>query len=372
MKEPRKIIHVDMDAFYASVEILDNQELKGKAVIVGGSPKSRGVVCAASYEARKFGVHSALACAEAYRRCPKAIFLPPRFERYKEISRKINEIFHRYSDLIEPLSLDEAWIDVTDNLKGIPSATWVAMQIKKDILNETGLIASAGVSFNKFLAKIASDEDKPDGLFVVTPQKAPDFLKSLPVKKIPGVGKVTGARLGKEGIILGSDLLRYRLDQLQAKFGKLGTYLFHIIRGEDNREVRTSRISKSIGMENTFAEDLSHGPRLVEKMGTLLEGLYKRLQKAEKQGRTITLKIKFADFKQITRGSTSVKHLDFEEIQSFAYDKLMEVCEKEAAGRKIRLIGLSLGNFDEPTNQAQVKPNPFSNEQLDLFSWQAS
>ena len=352
-----------MDAFYASVEILDNPKLKGKAVIVGGSPQSRAVVCAASYEARKFGIHSAQPCSQAYRRCPSAIFLPPRFERYKEISNKIGEIFSRYSDQIEPLSLDEAWLDVTDNLSGIPSATWVAQEIKRNILDETGLIASAGVSYNKFLAKIASDENKPNGLFVVTPAAAPAFLEAMPVKKIPGVGKVTAKKLASQGIVFGHDLLSQSQEKLQIKFGKLGGYLYQIIRGNDDREVRSSRIRKSIGIENTFSEDLDFGPRLTEKMENLVAGLYKRAQKAEKQGRTITLKVKFADFTQITRAKSSFELISAEAIRTFAHQKLMQICDSEAAGRKIRLIGLSLGKLNEPLKA--------DNQQLDLFSWQA-
>ncbi|MBU3915164.1 DNA polymerase IV, partial [bacterium] len=229
-KRTRKIIHFDMDAFYASVEILDNPALRGLPVVVGGSPQSRSVVSAASYKAREFGIRSAMPCSKAERLCPNAVFVRPRFERYQEISERIHEIFKKYTDIIEPLSLDEAWLDVTENLIDCPSATWIAQKIKKDIREQTGLTGSAGVSYNKFLAKIASDEKKPDGLFVITPENSADFLKDFHVRKIPGVGKVTAARMELFGIEKGYQLLEKTEDYLTQHFGKLGKYLYDIIR----------------------------------------------------------------------------------------------------------------------------------------------
>lgn len=356
----RKIIHVDMDAFFASVELLDHPHLRGQPVVVGGSPQSRAVVSAASYEARKFGIRSAMSCAEAKRRCPRAIFLSPHFERYKEISQKVHEIFRRYSSLIEPLSLDEAWLDVTHNLMGIPSATWVAQEICRCIYLETGLTASAGVSYNKFLAKIASDENKPNGLCVVPPEQAEAFLNPLPVGKIPGVGKVMQQRLAKEGISLVADLLPLPLEILQSKFGKMGAQLYLCARGIDEREIKTHRTRKSIGLERTFHQDLPPGPELTAILQDLLEGLYKRLEKYDKQGRNLTLKVKFEDFTQVTRSfSKDADPLCREEMAYHALEKLQQVCEQEARGRKIRLLGLSLGQLFQPIQTDE--------EQLDFF-----
>ncbi|MCP4296220.1 MAG: DNA polymerase IV, partial [Proteobacteria bacterium] len=260
--EKRKIIHFDMDAFYASVEILDNPSLEGLPVVVGGNPNSRAVVCAASYAARKFGIQSAMPCSRAQRLCPDTIFLFPRFERYRELSSTIHGIFRKYTDVIEPLSLDEAWLDVTDNKVDCPSATWLAKMLKSDVRSETGLTGSAGVSYNKFLAKIASDEDKPDGLFVITPESSAEFLEKIAIGKIPGVGKVTQKRLQQLSIEKGHQLLEKTEDYLVKHLGKLGHYLFRIIRGIDQRAVECRGERKSVGIENTFAEDLTYGDDL--------------------------------------------------------------------------------------------------------------
>ncbi len=358
----RKIIHLDMDAFYASVEIKDNPDLSGKPVVVGGSPQSRGVVAAASYEARKYGIRSAMPCSRAQRLCSHAVFVAPRFQRYMEISHQIHEIFQKYTDIIEPLSLDEAWLDVTENHINSPSATWVAQRIKKDILLKTDLTSSAGISYNKFLAKIASDERKPDGLFVITPENAREFLMEMPVKKIPGVGKVTNEKLHLLGIDKGCQLAEKSENYLTNQFGKLGGYLFEIIRGVDHRPVIMNRERKSIGIENTFTEDYLYGPELLGELDGLLKGLYKRLKKKERRGKTISLKVKFFDFQQITRSITRNEgFLDEETISVLAHQKLSEVTQLQFPGKKIRLLGLSISNFPE------VEIGSAENKQLDMF-----
>ncbi|MBU2643501.1 DNA polymerase IV [bacterium] len=358
----RKIIHIDMDAFYASVEIKDNPQLAGLPVLVGGSPQSRGVVSAASYKAREYGIRSAMPCSRAQRLCPEAVFLPPRFDRYKEISMHIHGIFRKYTHLIEPLSLDEAWLDVTSNLASIPSATWIAMHIKKEIKDQLGLTASAGVSYNKFLAKIASDEKKPDGLFVITPENASAFLETIPVRKIPGVGKVTNQKLQNLGIEKGYQLLEKSESYLVQRFGKLGGYLFRIIRGIDERQVQASLERKSVGIETTFSKDQLLGDKLNRELDHLLEGLFKRLKKTGKKGRTLHLKVKFEDFKQITRSITT-NSIDADEaaIVRVAHQKLQEICLFEFPQRKIRLLGLSLSNFVKQSLSGD------DNVQLDMF-----
>lgn len=353
-----------MDAFYASVEIKDNPQLAGQPVVVGGSPQSRAVVSAASYKAREYGVRSAMSCSRAQRLCPDAVFLPPRFERYKEISRSIHEIFSKYTSLVEPLSLDEAWLDVTTNHLDIPSATWVAMYIKKEIKEKLGLTASAGVSYNKFLAKIASDERKPDGIFVITPENAPAFLRTIPVRKIPGVGKVTAEKLLLHGIEKGYQLLEKPEQYLVEKFGKLGGYLYQIIRGIDERPVQPFRERKSVGIETTFAVDQFYGEKLVSELDRLLDGLSKRVERVGKKGKTIHLKVKFEDFRQITRSVTmSPTDIVVESIRSLAHDKLEEICHKEFPQKKIRLLGVSLSNFVKLTQTGN------DNIQLDIFQF---
>lgn len=365
MSDPlvRKIIHLDMDAFYASVEMKDNPDLQGKPVIVGGSPQSRGVVSAASYEARKFGIRSAMPCSRAYRLCPKAVFVKPRFHRYQEVSRQIHEIFRVYTDIIEPLSLDEAWLDVTINHIDCPSATWVAQRIKKDILNETGLTGSAGISYNKFLAKIASDERKPDGLFVITPDNSADFLREMDVKKIPGVGKVTNSKLQSLGIEKGFQLFEKPEDYLKNHFGKFGHYLYQIIRGIDHRPVSSYRERKSLGIENTFKEDYLYGTELKSELDRLAEGLSKRMRKKDSRARTLGLKVKFHDFHQITRSITLQQGiLDDAMISKLAHKKLAEVTEAEYPGKRVRLLGLSVSNFAD-----EEKEDVSLNRQLDMF-----
>lgn len=358
----RKIIHVDMDAFYASVEIKDNPSLEGQPVVVGGSPQSRAVVSAASYEARKYGIRSAMACSRAEKLCPHAVFVPPRFERYREISDQIHDVFRSYTDMIEPVSLDEAWLDVTVNHQNCPSATWVAQRIKTEIRNSTGLTASAGVSYNKFLAKIASDEKKPDGLFVITPENARDFLKNIPVGKIPGVGKVTGKRLLLLGIEKGYQLLEKEEEYLVRHFGKFGSYLYQIIRGIDEREVISHRERKSVGIETTFGEDLEYGEAINRNFEKLLRGLFKRLEKSDRRGKTLSIKVKFHDFQQITRSMTVADlPLSNEIISRMASQKLYDVANNEYPAKKIRLLGVSISNFESEDHASA------QNEQLDIF-----
>ena len=348
----RKIIHFDMDAFYASVEIKDNPHLENLPVVVGGSPESRGVVCAASYTARRFGIRSAMACSRAVKLCPEAIFLRPRFDRYRETSKKIHQVFRKYTDIIEPLSLDEAWLDVTVNHIHSPSATWIAQMIKQDIKNELNLIGSAGVSYNKFLAKIASDEDKPDGLFVITPDQASEFLMELPVRKLPGVGKVTMKKLELFGIEKGKQLIAKEADFLIQHFGKFGRYLYKIIRGIDDRPVITHHESKSVGIETTFNSDLEYGEIMRQELNKLITGLDSRLKKKEKKGKTLTLKVKFADFKQITRSETNpFAYYNQTNIPDVVHKKLYEICHTQYPNQKIRLLGVSVSNFTENKKQ---------------------
>ena len=338
----RKIIHVDMDAFYASVEQLDNPSLKGKPVAVGGSGE-RGVVAAASYEARKFGVRSAISSKVAKRKCPNLIFVKPRFTRYKEISNQIRKLFFEYTDLVEPLSLDEAYLDVTYVKKGKPSATLIAKEIKQRILNETGLTASAGVSYNKFLAKVASDVNKPNGLFVVTPEQAQNFIDNLEVRKFFGIGKVTAEKLNQMGIWFGRDLKKIDRLELVRLFGKSGNYYYEISRGEDQRPVQPSRERKSVGAEQTFSTDLFYEYDLEKEMLELADILWERITRSAVKAKTLTLKYKYADFEQHTRSQT---------ISSWFSSKEQLIAESKnllkAGGgfsKGIRLLGLTVSNF---------------------------
>ncbi len=339
----RKIIHIDMDAFFASVEQRDNPDLIGKPVAVGGS-KKRGVVAAASYEARKFGVYSAMPSVTAKKKCPDLIFVPPRFEVYKEVSQQIRSVFQQHTDLIEPLSLDEAYLDVTENKKGLSTATDVASEIKKEIKQLTHLTASAGVSMNKFLAKIASDYDKPDGLFVITPNRAQQFIDQLPIDKFYGVGKVTAAKMKSLGIRNGSELKQWSQQELVNKFGKAGHYFFDVANGQDNRPVSSHRERKSIGAETTFSEDINSLDRLNESLYSIAEEVSRRVLKQDTSGRTVTVKIKFSNFTQITRSfSLSTPVNDFESILSTSKYLLQEAFEE---GMSVRLLGITLSNLD--------------------------
>ena len=359
MEAERKIIHIDMDAFYASVEQRDNPQLRYKPVIVGGDPGGRGVVATCSYEARRFGIHSAMSCARAYRLCPQVIFVRPRFEAYRTASRQIREIFHQYTDLVEPLSLDEAYLDVTENKPGIRSATWVAQEIRQKIWQTTGLTASAGVSYNKFLAKLASDMQKPDGLTVVTPEQAQGVIDSLPVRRFHGIGRVTEKRMQNRGILTGCDLKRHSLEELQALFGKAGGYYYHIARGIDPRPVQPNRIRKSIGKETTLSEDIVDRGQLLTILSDLADRVALLLQNKETSGLTLTLKVKYADFQQVTRSMTGEEPLDTAaEMLTLAEELLAKT---EAGERPVRLLGLTVSSLttDIPAEEPLQLELPF-------------
>lgn len=350
----RKIIHVDMDAFYASVEQMDNPELQGKPVAVGGSEK-RGVVSAASYEARKFGVRSAMSGLMAKRNCPDIIFVKPRFDRYHEISNQIRKVFHDYTDLVEPLSLDEAYLDVTENKKGNPSATLIAQEIRERIFIEVGLTASAGISINKFVAKIASDYNKPNGQKTVNPEDVLEFLEALDIRKFFGIGKVTAEKMYQKGIFTGKDLKSKSIDFLDEHFGKSGRYYYHVVRGEHNSEVKPNRIRKSLAAERTFSENLSSEIFMLEKLEHIAEEVCRRLTKSKVAGKTITLKIKYSDFTLQTRSKTlpyfvSDKTLILETAKDLLY--------QEKLSNSVRLLGISLSNLN--TEKTTKKPEPKS------------
>ena len=338
----RKIIHVDMDAFYASVEQMDHPDLRGKPVAVGGN-EIRGVVSAASYEARKFGVRSALSGALAKKYCPDLIFVKPRFDRYKEISQKIRKIFHDYTDLVEPLSLDEAYLDVTHNKKGNPSASLIAEEIRLRILNEVGLTASAGISVNKFIAKVASDVNKPNGQKTVSPDEVIPFLEQLPIRKFYGVGKVTAEKMYQLGIFTGIDLKSKPIEFLEKHFGKSGTYYFYVVRGIHNSEVKPNRITKSVAAEHTFDENLTSEIFMQERLETIAAELDRRLKRQKIAGKTVTLKIKYSDFTQQTRSKTLPYFIS---DKSLLFDTVKELLFQERMKDSVRLLGISLSNLN--------------------------
>ena len=349
----RKIIHIDMDAFFASVEQRDNPELRGKPLAVGGS-RERGVVAAASYEARAFGVRSALPSVTAKRRCPDLIFVAPRFDVYKGVSSQIREIFAEYTPIIEPLSLDEAYLDVTENLKGIASATQVAEDIRAKIRRETNLTASAGVSYNKFLAKLASDHRKPDGLYVITPKMGPTFVENLPVEKFHGVGPATTAKMNRLGIENGLDLRAQTLPFLRQHFGKFGPYYYWIARGIDERPVHADRVRKSIGAENTFSQDLHAFGPMREALEPIIAKVWRHCQKTGIQGRTVTLKVKFADFQQITRSKSVGDPVDsLADLERLSLGLLEPLLPPR---KGVRLLGISLSSLTQaqPTGRRQL------------------
>lgn len=347
----RKIIHIDMDAFYASVEQRDNPELRGKPVAVGGSAE-RGVVAAASYEARKFGVRSAMPSVTARRQCPDLIFVKPRFEIYKAISRQIRDIFAQHTPVIEPLSLDEAYLDVTENLQGIPLARDVALRIRETIKAETGLNASAGISYNKFLAKLASDHRKPNGQFVISPEMGPAFVETLPVGKFHGIGPATSAKMNALGMFTGLDIRNQTLEFMNANFGKSGAYYYWISRGVDERPVRANRIRKSIGAETTFSTDLDEFDVLVAELRPLVDKVWHHCETTGNRGRTVTLKVKFADFEIITRSrSLPAPVAGRDELERLACG-LLEV--EMPPPKSVRLLGVSLSSLqdgDDPEPQ---------------------
>ena len=343
----RKIIHVDMDAFYASVEQMDNPALKGRPLAVGGAEK-RGVVSAASYEARKFGVRSAMSGYLAKKNCPDLIFVPPRFERYKEISLKIRNIFFDYTELVEPLSLDEAYLDVTTNKKGNPSASLIAEEIRQRIFDEVGLTASAGISINKFLAKVASDYNKPNGQKTVNPEEVISFLENLEIRKFYGVGKVTADKMYHLGIFTGKDLKQKSVEFLRENFGKSGDYYYHVVRGIHNSEVKPNRIPKSVGAERTFDENLSSEVFMLQRLENIATELEKRLKKSKISGKTVTLKIKYSDFTLQTRSKTLPYYIA---DKSLILETTKELLYQEKLGNSVRLLGISLSNLNTEKNE---------------------
>ena len=348
MNVERKIIHVDMDAFYASVEQMDNPELRGKALAVGGN-ENRGVVAAASYEARKFGVRSALSSVLAKKYCPELIFVKPRFERYKEISQQIRAIFYEYTDLVEPLSLDEAYLDVTHNKKNNPSASLIAKEIRDRILNEVGLPASAGISSNKFIAKIASDFNKPNGQKTVPPEEVESFVEVLPIRKFHGVGKVTTEKMFSLGIFTGLDLKNKSIEFLEKNFGNSAQYYYDVARGIHHSTVKSSRIAKSVAAEHTFDENLSSEVFMSDKLAEIALQVEKRIVKHNVAGKTVTLKIKYSDFTIQTRSKTLPYYIsDAAMLLEIAKNLLYQ----DVLNDSVRLLGISLTNLN--TNEKKV------------------
>jgi len=353
----RKIIHIDMDAFYASIEQRDNPEYRGKPIAVGGSPQGRGgVVATASYEARKFGVRSAMSSKKALQLCPAIIFVRPRFDVYKQVSQQIREIFKRYTDLIEPLSLDEAFLDVSTDKQGIGSAIEIANLIKQSIKDELQLTASAGVSVNKFVAKIASDMNKPDGMTFIGPSKIERFMESLPVEKFFGVGKVTAEKMKRMGLHTGADLKKLNEGEAVRHFGKSGRFYYKIVRGIDDREVQPYRETKSVGAEDTFPYDLKEFEEMCDELEKIARIVYDRLERHGLKGRTITLKIKYHNFRQVTRSQSLEEGIGSVEIITAVAKKLLEASDLENV--RVRLLGISISNFhdlkqrkDDPSDQ---------------------
>ena len=363
----RKIIHVDMDAFYASVEQRDNPTLLGRPVAVGHGAK-RGVVAAASYEARNFGVRSAMPSTTALRQCPDLVFVPPRFDVYRAVSRQVHAIFAEYTTLIEPLSLDEAYLDVTENRRGLPTASATAKEIRAAILRETGLTASAGVSYNKFLAKLASAQRKPNGQFVIPPEAGPAFIASLPIARFHGVGPVTASRMQRLGIRTGADLSRQTLSVLQQHFGKSAAWYLAIARGEDDRPVVADRPRKSTGSETTFERDLTDAANIEAGVQAMAEDVWAWCEKAQAFGRTVTVKVKFADFQQVTRSRSFQTAITcYDSLRQASIDLVRGVLP---TARGVRLLGVTVSNFapasgeprtalplfeaDKPSNSALV------------------
>ncbi|MEZ0167822.1 DNA polymerase IV [Microvirga sp. TS319] len=354
VREPqRRIVHVDLDAFYASVEQRDNPDLRGKPVAVGGS-RERGVVAAASYEARRFGVHSAMPSVTARRKCPELIFVKPRFDVYREVSGQVREIFYEYTPLVEPLSLDEAYLDVSENLMDIPYATQVAREIRARIWQETHLTASAGISFNKFLAKMASDQNKPNGQFVITQGTAQAFVEGLPIGKFHGIGPATARKMNEIGIFTGLDLKARSLSFLQERFGKAGAHYYWISRAVDHRPVQPDRIRKSVGAENTFEKDRESFEEMKAALQPLIDKVWRHCEQMGARGRTVTLKVKFSDFQQITRSHTLLGYVESRAgLEHTGVDLLRQLFP---LGKSVRLLGVSLSalNTDEEPESPQL------------------
>jgi len=353
MNTVRKIIHVDMDAFYASVEQRDEPSYRGKPIVVGGSPDKRGAVAAASYEARKFGIHSAMPSRVALKKCPDVIFVKPRFEVYRAVSEQIREIFSRYTELIEPLALDEAYLDVTINKTAMSSATLIAKEIKECIFRETNLTASAGVSINKFLAKVASGMNKPDGLFLISPEEAEAFVEALPIEKFHGIGTVTAAKMHKLGIADGADLKRWSEEDLVKRFGKSGYFYYKIARSQDDRPVNPNRIRKSVGAEKTFEQDLDDFALMKAELAAIARKLKERLDVKNTSGRTITLKVRYANFQLATRSHTLLYATNDEsKILCLAQELLFSTVN--LSEQKVRLLGISVSNLDGTDREIPV------------------
>lgn len=353
MAELRKIIHIDMDAFYASIEQRDNPQLKGKPVIVGGNPERRGVVATCSYEARRYGIHSAMPAKTALKRCPHAIFITPRFDVYRAVSAQIMQIFQSYTDLVEPLSLDEAFLDVTQNKQQLTAATHVAQAIKQQIYEKTQLTASAGVSYNKFIAKLASDYHKPNGLTVIPPERAERFLEHLPIHKFFGVGKVTAARLHELGIQNGADLKQMSEQRLRELFHKHGSLLYHSVRGEDERPVTPTRERKSVGKETTLVEDSSNIEQLREILQRLAIQVEQHLKTLGLHGKTVTLKLRWSDFQLLTRSislPSAIQSAD--DILAPIYPLLQA---QLADGRSVRLVGVTVSHLAPVTPPSAIQ-----------------
>ena len=340
----RRIIHVDMDAYYAAIEQRDFAQFRNKPVVVGGDPANRGVVATCSYEARKFGIHSAMPCVRALRLCPKAIFVRPRFDVYRRVSRQIYNIMLGYTDLVEPLSLDEAYLDVTRCKRSFDSVRSIAKSIKNEIFRDTELTASAGISHNKFLAKIASDLNKPDGLTLITEKESSDFVRQLPIGKFYGIGPATEKKMQKLGIYTGEDLLGWSMNALKPVFGKVSYYYYHAARGIDDRAVETHRERKSIGSEKTFNEDIADTGEMLEKLQQLAGEVWQIMQVKEVTGRTITVKVKFGNFVQLTRSITVDK--DIKELRDIVAHLENLLDRAETGGRRVRLLGVTVSNLD--------------------------
>lgn len=359
MSSPRKIIHIDMDAFFAAVEQRDFPEYRNKPIIVGGAPDSRGVVATCSYEARQYGIHSAMPSAHAYRLCPQAIFVKPRFEAYQQASMSIRKIFADYTDLFEPLSLDEAYLDVSHVGLHRGSATLIAKAIKAAIKQETQLIASAGVSYNKFLAKIASDINKPDGLYLIAPGQGADFAEQLPIEKFHGIGNATSLKMHALGIKTGKDLKAQPLETLQHYFGKAGLHYYNISRGIDHRPVNNDRIRKSVGVEITFQHDIKFKQDVIAQLQNLLQKALGKVAEKQLVAHTLTVKIKYHDFVQITRSRTLAHAVTIKSISDDVFEDLLK--DTDIDRRNVRLLGVALSSLENKSGQIHFR-------QMDLFS----
>jgi len=353
MEEIRKIIHVDMDAFFAAVYIRDHPEVKGKPVICGGPANSRGVVSTCSYEARKYGIHSAMPSFQAHKLCPHGIFVRPDFDAIREASQHVREIFHEYTALVEPVSIDEAYLDVTENKKNIAIATRIAEEIRQKICEKTGLTASAGVSYNKFLAKIGSDLDKPDGLVVIPPSKAKKILESLPIGKFHGIGKASEKRMVSLGILNGKDLKQRSLQELIKHFGKVGNFYYNIVRGIDTREVTIHRVRKSLGCERTFSKDISDVEEMLEVLKRISAKISLKMKEKKFKAKTLTVKIKYANFDVVSRSKTMTEAFEKSEIMlHLGRELLLKTLGPDC---RIRLLGLSVSNLEWENNNRSIQ-----------------